>query len=104
MGGTGSGTGDVDVTVRYFAGAKAAAGVSQESVSVPGPGSGSGSDSGSGGPTVAGLVDVLVQRHGGKLAQVLAACTFLVDEVAGGPERPLRDGVQVDILPPFAGG
>jgi molybdopterin converting factor small subunit len=106
VGGTGSGTGSVDVTVRYFAGAKAAAGVSQESVSVPGPGSGPGSGSGSGsvGPTVAGLVDVLVQRHGGKLAQVLTACTFLVDEVAGGPERVLRDGVQVDVLPPFAGG
>ena len=98
MDGTGSGTGGVDVTVRYFAGAKAAAGVSQESVSVPGPGPGPGE------PTVAALVDLLVQRHGGKLAQVLAACTFLVDEVAGGPERPLRDGVQVDILPPFAGG
>lgn len=96
MGGTGSATGSVDVTVRYFAGAKAAAGVSQESVSVPGPGSG--------GPTVAGLVDVLVQRHGGTLAQVLTACTFLVDEIAGGPERVLRDGVQVDVLPPFAGG
>lgn len=103
MGGTGSGTGGVEVTVRYFAGAKAAAGVSQESVSVPGPGPGSG-EPGPGEPTVAGLVDVLAQRHGGKLAQVLASCTFLVDEVAGGPARVLRNGVQVDVLPPFAGG
>ena len=96
MDGTGGGTGGVEVTVRYFAGAKAAAGLGEESVIVPVPGSGA--------PTVAGLVEVIVQRHGPRLAQVLTACTFLVDEVAGGSDRPLRDGVQVDVLPPFAGG
>ena len=92
MGGTGGGTGSLTVTVRYFAGAKAAAGLSEEAVEVRDRAS------------VAGLVDVLVQRHGDRLAQVLTACTFLVDEVAGGPERPLRDGARVDVLPPFAGG
>lgn len=92
MGGTGEGTGNADVTVRYFAGARAAAGVGEEPVTVPGP------------ATVASLIAVLVERHGGALAQVLAASTFLVDEVAGGPERPLRDGTRVDVLPPFAGG
>lgn len=92
MGGTGSGPGSVSVTVRYFAGAKAAAGLTQESVTVPGD------------ATVAGLIDVLIGRHGDRLAQVLTASTFLIDEVAGGPERPLDDGALVDVLPPFAGG
>jgi molybdopterin converting factor small subunit len=95
--GTGSGTedvgtGDVTVTVRYFAGAKAAAGTPAESITVPGD------------ATVGGLVEELVRRHGSQLARVLAASTFLVDEVAGGPERSLRDRTQVDVLPPFAGG
>jgi molybdopterin synthase sulfur carrier subunit len=92
VGGTGEGTGNVNVTVRYFAGARAAAGVTEESVTVPGP------------ATVASLIDVLVGQHGGALARVLAASTFLVDEVAGGAERALRDGAQIDVLPPFAGG
>jgi sulfur-carrier protein len=88
-----NGTGEtVDVTVRYFAGARAAAGITEESVSLPA------------GATVARLVDLLVDRHGTDLARVLVACSFLVDEVAGGPERPLRDGIRVDVLPPFAGG
>ncbi|HET9654023.1 MAG TPA: MoaD/ThiS family protein [Kineosporiaceae bacterium] len=92
MDGAGSGTDGVSVTVRYFAGARAAAGTEEEAVSLPAP------------ATVAGLVEVLVGRHGSGLARVLAACTFLVDEVAGGPERPLRDGTRIDVLPPFAGG
>jgi molybdopterin converting factor small subunit len=83
---------DVSVVVRYFAGARAAAGTPEEAVTVPG------------GATVAGLIDALVERHGNQLARVLTASTFLVDEVAGGPERHLRDGSRVDVLPPFAGG
>lgn len=86
------GAADVKVKVRYFAGARAAAGTPEESVTLPWQ------------ATVAGLIDVLVDRHGTQLARVLAASTFLVDEVAGGPERSLRDGAQVDVLPPFAGG
>lgn len=92
MGDTGGSTGHVNVTVRYFAGAKAAAGLSEETVDVPGQ------------ATVAELVGVLIERHGSRLTQVLAASTFLIDEVAGGREHPLRDGIQVDVLPPFAGG
>jgi molybdopterin converting factor small subunit len=98
--GTGHGTGgdrdgscvSVIVIVRYFAGARAAAGTPQEAVTVPG------------GATVGGLIDALVERHGNQLARVLTASTFLVDEIAGGPERHLRDGSRVDVLPPFAGG
>jgi molybdopterin synthase sulfur carrier subunit len=90
--GAAGGPDGVSVTVRYFAGAKAAAGTGQEAVSLVAP------------ATVAGLIDALVDRHGSGLARVLSASTFLVDEVAGGLERPLRDGTQVDVLPPFAGG
>lgn len=85
------GTG-VLVTVRYFAGARAAAGVSEESVELA-PGA-----------TVATLVEQLTQQHGGALARVLAASSFLVDEVTGGAERPLPERCTVDVLPPFAGG
>lgn len=89
MGGAGEA---VNVTVRYFAGARAAAGTPEEAIGLP-PGA-----------TVGGLVETLVGQHGPDLARVLTACSFLVDEVAGGPERALRDGSRVDVLPPFAGG
>ncbi len=50
------------------------------------------------------LAGVLAERHGRRLARVLASSTFLVDEVPGGRERPLAGARQVDVLPPFAGG
>jgi molybdopterin converting factor small subunit len=80
------------VLVRYFAGASAAAGLTEEKVAVPT------------GATLAVLVDDLVGRHGPALARVLAAASFLLDEVAGDTSRPLHDGALVDVLPPFAGG
>ena len=80
------------VVVRYYAGARAVAGVDEEALDLPA------------GATVASLVDALADRHGPGLAHVLAACTFLVDEVAGGRERSLDGARQVDVLPPFAGG
>jgi len=82
------------VTVRYFAGARAASGVDAETIEL---------DAGVA-PTVATLAELLAVRHGSALARVLTASSFLLDEVAGGPGRVLRDGVQVDVLPPFAGG
>ena len=80
------------LTVRYFAGARAASGVDEERVEVEA------------GARVADLAGALARRHGEDLARVLVACTFLVDEVAGGRDRALRDGATVDVLPPFAGG
>jgi sulfur-carrier protein len=80
------------VAVRFFAGARAAAGVAEDKIELPD------------GATVATLVTLLVEDHGPGLARVLAASTFLLDEVAGGAERTLYDGAQVDVLPPFAGG
>jgi molybdopterin synthase sulfur carrier subunit len=82
----------VTVSVRYFAGARAAAGVEQEQVSVPAP------------ATVGALIGELADRHGAGLARVLAASSYLVDEVVSGPERPLAAAARVDVLPPFAGG
>jgi molybdopterin converting factor small subunit len=82
----------VQLTVRYFAGASAAAGLEEESVEVPDA------------ATVEALAAALAERHGGRLARVLASSTFLVDEVPGGRERPLAGARCVDVLPPFAGG
>jgi sulfur-carrier protein len=82
----------VQLTVRYFAGASAAAGLEEELVEVPDA------------ATVAVLAGVLSERHGGRLARVLASSSFLVDEVPGGRERPLAGARLVDVLPPFAGG
>jgi molybdopterin synthase sulfur carrier subunit len=78
------------VTVRYFAGAQAAAGVAEESASAP---------------TLAELCALLAQAHGARLAQVLTACSFLVDGVAARDfSVRLPAGGTVDVLPPFAGG
>ena len=82
----------MQLTVRYFAGASAAAGVEEEVVEVPD------------GATVDGLAGVLGERHGARLARVLASSTFLVDEVPGGRGRRLAGARSVDVLPPFAGG
>ena len=82
----------MELTVRYFAGASAAAGLEEELVEVPD------------GATVDALAGMLAQRHGGRLARVLASSTFLVDEVPGGRERALAGARCVDVLPPVAGG
>jgi molybdopterin synthase sulfur carrier subunit len=86
----------VSVSVRYFAGAQAAVGVAEEKLTLASPGAHP--------ATVRALVDELVARHGADLARVLAVSSFIVNEVAAGPEQVLDDGAQVDVLPPFAGG
>ena len=80
------------VTVRYFAGASAAAGVEEEQVPLEA------------GTPLSVLVEALAQRHGPALERVLAAASFLVDEVATARSRPVPAGATVDVLPPFAGG
>lgn len=82
----------VTVSVRYFAGAQAAAGTAEEQLTLPAP------------LTVGSLVDELVGRHGPDLARVLAASSFIVDQISAGPARALDDGSTIDVLPPFAGG
>ena len=85
------------VTVRYFAGARAAAGRDSEVLARP--------------PatavwTVDDALHELSRRHGPGLAKVLAASSFLLDEVAvRSLEAPLPpEGATLDVLPPFAGG
>lgn len=79
------------VTVRYFAGARAAAG-GLRSEQLPAS-------------TVDELVDLLVERHGERLAVVLKVAAFLVDGLSCHERRePLPSGATVDVLPPFAGG
>ena len=81
------------VSVRYFAGAKAAAGMRGETVMLPA------------GATVDDLVAALAADHGEALSRVLAAASFLLDEVAVHEgTTQLADGAVVDVLPPFAGG
>ena len=80
------------VSVRYFAGAQAAAGVGEEQLSLPGP------------LTLGSVIEELVSRHGADLAKVLAASSYLVDEVTSTPDRAIEHGARIDVLPPFAGG
>lgn len=75
------------VTVRYWAGAKRAAGVEKESLTAG---------------TVAELRGLLSARP--ELTKVAAVASFLVDGRQAGENTVLRDGAEVDVLPPFAGG
>jgi molybdopterin converting factor small subunit len=81
------------VRVRYFAGAKAASGVTQESIELPA------------GSTVQDVLVTLGSRHGDGLSRVLTASSFLVNGVAVRDRSvSLTNGVDLDVLPPFAGG
>ena len=75
------------VTIRYYAGARAAAGLEEEAVDA------------AEGITVAELSALLAARHGSGLARVLGVSSFLVDEVATGPERLVPAGATLDVLP-----
>ena len=81
---------------RYWAAAKAAVGLAEETF-----------------PTeldLGALLDAVRARHGAdsRVADVLARCSYLVDEVSPGRRAPsdvaLAPGAVVDVLPPFAGG
>jgi sulfur-carrier protein len=89
-------TGSPEVVVRYWAAAKAAVGLAEESFPAP--------------ADLGALLDAVRARHGAdtRLADVLARCSYLVDEVSPGrrapADVPLEPGAVVDVLPPFAGG
>lgn len=76
------------VTVRYWAGARAAAGTDAETLS---------------GATVGDVLDAAVTTHP-ELRRVVAVSTFLLDGRASERGAALRDGVTLEVLPPFAGG
>ena len=75
------------VRVRFWAGARRAAGHAEETLDAT---------------DVGELRAVLAARPG--LAKIVAAASFLVDEVKASDASVLRDGSVVDVLPPFAGG
>jgi sulfur-carrier protein len=83
------------VTIRYWAAAKEAAGMPEESLEAE---------------TLADVLRAAVARRSpdGRLRDVLARSSFLIDAAPAGraaPERiVLRDGAVVEVLPPFAGG
>lgn len=75
------------VVVRYWAGARRAAGVESETLTAA---------------TLAELRAALVARP--ELGKIAAVASFLVDGTQAGEDAALADGVEVDVLPPFAGG
>lgn len=85
------------IRVRYWAAAKAAAGVADDDLPVTGP------------LPVAEVVRRAVALHPGtRLAEVVAACSVLVDDRPLGTADPearlVAPGSSVELLPPFAGG
>jgi molybdopterin synthase sulfur carrier subunit len=81
------------VSLHYWAGARAAAGLETETVSAD---------------SVAEAIDTVVaRRQDARFALVIKASSVLIDGLTAHPEdlaRPLTAAVQVEILPPFAGG
>jgi molybdopterin synthase catalytic subunit len=78
------------VHVLYFAAAREAAGSSREALgNVP--------------ATVADLRRALVAAHPA-LGRILPRCRIAVDQAFAADEAPLRDGVEVAVIPPVAGG
>jgi molybdopterin converting factor small subunit len=82
----------LQVTVRYFGAARGAAGVETETVT---------SDADT---SLAELAQQLAERNG-RLAAVLARCSYLCDGVAvRDTAARVQTGQTIDVLPPFAGG
>ena len=80
-------------TLRYWAAARAAAGTASDEVDAD---------------TLRDALEQVVVRRGGRLREVLAVCSYVVDgdPVGARPHDAVRlrpDGL-VDVLPPFAGG
>lgn len=80
-----------EVTVRYWAGAREAAGTDDERLTAD---------------SVGQVLQQLTAR-GGRLAEVLARSSVLVDGRVvrdDAPDLALTEGQTVEVLPPFAGG
>lgn len=76
------------VTVRYWAGARAAAGIDAEVLA---------------GGTVGEVLAAAVAAHPA-LERVVAVSTFLLEGRASERTAPVREGLTLEVLPPFAGG
>jgi molybdopterin synthase catalytic subunit len=80
----------VTLTVLYFAAAREAAGTGREVLEVPRV-------------DVAGLRRALVERHPA-LARVLPRCRIALEQELAEDGDPVRDGAEVAVIPPVAGG
>lgn len=85
------------ISVRYWASARSAAGVDAETLTVEGP------------ITLTEVLTRLGRAHpGGRLLQVLDACSVLLGELPVSTEDPddvvVAPGSTLEFLPPFAGG
>ena len=81
------------IVIRYFASARAAAGTEEEKVQL------------ADGATVADAAAELRRLHPEDLPRILDAVSYLLNGVAVRDlARPLTDGAELDVLPPFAGG
>ncbi|WP_298181094.1 MoaD/ThiS family protein [Saccharomonospora sp.] len=88
-----AGWASVTVLVRYFASARAAAGVETETVRL------------SSSASVADVVEHLRAAHPERLPRILDAASFLLNGIAVRDlDKPVPDGAELDVLPPFAGG
>jgi len=84
------------IAVRYWASARAAAGTAEDHLETGEP------------IALTEVVRRVVDLHPGRLADVLAACSALVDDRPVGTADPagvlVHPGESVEFLPPFAGG
>lgn len=57
-------------------------------------------------PHVAALLAALAEEHGAEFTRRMQRATVVVDDEPVSPDdaTPLRDGAEVVLLPPFAGG
>ena len=78
------------LTILYFAAAREAAGIAREDLEVEAI-------------TVGALRDLLLARHP-SLERVLARCRLALDEELAEDADPVRDGAEVAVIPPVAGG
>jgi sulfur-carrier protein len=81
------------VTLRYWAAAKEAAGIAEEKVQAD---------------NLAAALKAGLAGSDGRLSQVVARSSFLVNDEPAGTRDPasidLADGAVIEVLPPFAGG
>lgn len=78
------------VVVRYFAAARDAAGLAQETLDAD---------------TVGACLSVIAATHGPELQRVLTVCSLMVDgNRVRDLDHQLFGDVEIDVLPPFAGG
>jgi MoaE-MoaD fusion protein len=80
----------VPVTLLYFAAAREAAGVAREPFHPV--------------PATVGALRTALATHRPALAPVLARSRFAVDQRFADDSQPLRDGAEVAVIPPVAGG